>query len=133
MSRPIKFRAWDKRWPKNDPEFSMAYQGDADIETLGSFAHHYLWDDNAIDSGDLVIMLGTGLNDKNGVEIFEGDVLKSPWTRFDDDERPYIVDYEDACFYASNEEVDDHYQLADIEWEVIGNVYEHGQLLEQAS
>jgi len=75
--REIKFRAWDRN------NKYMAYQGTPDIETLESFIFHF---------GDCILMQYTGLKDKNGVEIYEGDVLqykyywatKRWWSRTED-------------------------------------------------
>ena len=62
MNREIKFRAWD------ESQKYMAYQGNPDLETIQSFMYHF---------GDKLLMQFTGLHDKNGKEIYEGDILTS--------------------------------------------------------
>jgi uncharacterized phage protein (TIGR01671 family) len=60
MERIIKFRAWD------DTQKYMAYQGTPDLETIQSFIYHF---------GNKSLMQFTGLEDMNGKEIYEGDII----------------------------------------------------------
>ena len=80
----------------------------------------------------------TGLTDKNGKKIFEGDILST------DIARPYlIVEFRDGCFmFNCNDGGEDYYDImlpirkeAQTQYkygEVIGNIHDNPELLKEA-
>ena len=121
MNREIKFRAWHKI------EKAMFFVGDDYGTATGLDCAHYL------NSGQpVVLMQYTGLKDKNGVEIYEGDILEF----FHGDGVEHFEVYFDQKylgFFAIN--VSDSFAdiLADFdsgEIQVIGNKFENPELLE---
>lgn len=95
-------------------------------------------------SGDLVLMQFTGLLDKNGVKIFEGDIVISDGYPWFDTDKPNYRDTVEWCFAGfhtvhhcvnkSKQGISDgiNTTLEDgAEWEVIGNIFESPELLEE--
>lgn len=115
MSREIKFRTWDKDHSNMLPVTTIQR-----IAEWGGILN------------DLIFMQYTGLKDKNGTEIYEGDILAStPNTYYEPRE---IVWFEhEARFGIRADEDEDHTMLnayyAKTEYEVIGNIYENPELL----
>jgi len=70
----------------------------------------------------------TGLTDKNGTKIFEGDIVKRHW--FDRDSI-YRIDYDNglAAFIGQRDASYTTFDYDAAEFEVIGNIYENPELL----
>jgi hypothetical protein len=109
MSREIKFRAWDDFNKEMIPYLSIDNQG---------------WIFSSATNSPFVMQF-TGLLDKNGKEIYEGDVLKAAKTgKF----YPVEWDGRDAHFHAQ----EGQFILMSYNWqyaEVIGNIYENPGLI----
>jgi uncharacterized phage protein (TIGR01671 family) len=66
--REIKFRAWRKKFKYMLSKEELAYKD-------GKFCHIFNCDFMPMDD-DFVVMQYTGLKDKKGIEIYEGDIVK---------------------------------------------------------
>ena len=81
-------------------------------------------------SGDPVIMQYIGLKDKNGCEIYEGDILKANPHGLRD-EIGYVTYYDRAFIAVADGEDYDllEYMLNIVE--IIGNIYQNPELLQK--
>lgn len=84
-----------------------------------------------------IIMQYTGVDDKNGTPIYEGDIIEGTCLGFcDDDEFKDVVEYGNGSFCFSKEKWKDgthdwysieNYYSGDLE--VVGNIYENPDML----
>jgi len=162
MSREIKFRAWltlsDYDEEDNDKDFhAMAtkisvhegsdigfstdhgrdiFGGDVFDRALDN-GNVYEYEDWCLWEGRCELMQYTGLKDKNGVEIYEGDILQI----IVDELGEHIVQHYEVAFEAPSfvckhtinpEYIGGTHPLREVEdFEVIGNIYENPELLKQ--
>lgn len=130
MSREIKFRAWDKQWGKMllPEEWRMPR-----IQLDGS-----LYDDfgDPLDGNDYILEQCTGLKDRNGKEIYEGDIVKMMMWDTHLEKMVFIHTTEiiwNARYARFDTRCGDTLsdELAVDCFEVIGNIHENPELLYQ--
>lgn len=131
-----KFRAWDKekkRWMTKVIE--DVEESEVRLDLWGSVTFRLPWyehENNAVatvDGSDIFdLMQSTGINDKNDIEIFEGDIVS--YFRKGNS----VIEWKDGGFIIKRV-MDGEYEFMQsrtAEIEVIGNIYENPELLELA-
>ena len=110
MTREIKFRAWNKKGRKM---IDLQKLTPLATELNGLFLPF---------NDDSILMQFTGLKDKNGKEIFEGDVLQNIGDR----------NWIEAVEWSKVRPMFSPFQRitsVDSAWKIIGNIYENPELL----
>lgn len=137
----FKFRAW----PNPRDGITLIGRGmietkdiqDFDLEDRRIYFDHA----NIADFDDLVLMQCTGLKDKNGKLIFEGDVLQHPTYR----NYNLTGEHKNAVKWGETGDSDGYYHDKHFEWvvghdsladvyensEIIGNIYENPELIKE--
>lgn len=124
--RTIKFRVWDcvekVMMTCDDRDFVNGFK----IYPNGVYS---LFDVYCDEPGNVKLMQFTGLKDKNGTEIYEGDICNQLLLRkFGEEENPrYVgeVTFQPSSGYRVGSE-----GIWQNDIEVIGNIYENRELLE---
>lgn len=88
------------------------------------------WDYTCISNLDLILMQSTGLKDKNGVEIFEGDIVKRSLPNV-----PLIVGKrkDKKSYGLSRDNIKFDFIWFNDDYKVIGNIHQHPELLQKDS
>ena len=135
----LRFRAWNKATKEMyevDDIMSIDF-GESKISVKTLFFERT----NYYDFNDIVLMQSTGLLDKNGKEIFEGDVVTGGYTTGDIKNHPtlgfYMVDDNGTERWFSDnatiEDFEEDVETAHKILEIIGNIYKNPELVEVGS
>lgn len=125
--REIKFRAWDRdkktmvcqigEWRVRSEHDELCFPLEPFVTSLDG------------DSYKFVLMQFTGLSDRNGKAIFEGDIVKI----LDYYAKVGIVEFSPPrfCIFDGDDGITDFDQEEWEYFEVVGNIYENPELLEK--
>jgi uncharacterized phage protein (TIGR01671 family) len=143
MSREIKFRAWDNENKCFFRDTNKAYEnvieqlfispaGDINLRKMDGMYHESTF------PGRFVLQQYTGLKDRHGAEMFEGDIVKGNHINFPIDWKDVAREIVGAVVYKPG-----MYRVVGktktsvltdaglhLGYEVIGNIYENPELLE---
>lgn len=131
MEREIKFRVWSKtknNWVQNMLLLAcidgLPFVHLVEVDEKGEFKAHHVYNASSL---ELTVQQYTGLKDKTGKEIYEGDIILRECVNlkceciWSDEEASYILRYIDNTFI----------YLADFSGiEVIGNIMEYPEILD---
>ena len=145
--RDIKFRCWDTENKEmlevQELDYEDSYNGQPMIRTT-MYSDYF-------DTEDMILMQYVGLKDKNGKEIYEGDIVTgTDYPFIDEGKQNYIgiiVFYDDAASFGYeyqcvrknkrgisngiNNEFEANENLICENLEVIGNIYDNPELLKK--
>lgn len=117
--REIKFRAWVKN----------EYDGDDLVEYMEEDASCFVNPFEDHEDGEIILMQYTGLKDKYGMDIYEGDIIDC---EIYGQKHRGVVQYADmlAVYYLTGLSRSDTELWLASKKQIIGNKYEHPHLLE---
>lgn len=145
--RDIKFRCWDTENKEmlevQELDYEDSYNGQPMIRTT-MYSDYF-------DTEDMILMQYVGLKDKNGKEIYEGDIVTGiDYPFIDEGKQNYVgivVFYDDTASFGYeyqcvrkdkrgisngiNNEFEANENLVCEDLEVIGNIYDNPELLEK--
>ena len=120
-----KFRAWDEQCKKMREVVAIDFYHGTYSWIFDDYIElEQFWEYDTIE--DVTLMQSTGLKDKNGVEIYEGDLLKT-WIGGYEQASPYVVEDMRKLYFELKRD-DSYYRIQ--KTEIIGNIYENPELLE---
>ena len=132
MNREIKFRIWDienKEMLKvQELDFEPTFYGGRIAIRPDQYSDYF-------DTEDMILMQYTGLHDKNGKEIYEGDIVAICFQRAIKRGKAVIKYIDKFAGFVLTETGDAEHEYAPIgdyqmkNFEVIGNIYDNPELL----
>ena len=120
----LRFRAWLKKRQEMDNEIDHISWLEDELYCIGDGITYM------VSAEDLVLMQSTGLVDKNGKEIFEGDIVKMSKDVYSEPTYYEVVRHRGGAYRLESKQHGCELWLRHTDCEVVGNVYENRELLE---
>ena len=120
----LKFRAWLKKRQEMDNEIDHISWLEDELYCIGDGITYM------VSAEDLVLMQSTGLVDKNGKEIFEGDIVKMSKDVYSEPTYYEVVRHRGGAYRLESKQHGCELWLRHTDCEIVGNVYENRELLE---
>ena len=121
----LKFRAWLKKRQEMDNEIDHISWLEDELYCIGDGITYM------VSAEDLVLMQSTGLVDKNGKEIFEGDIVKMSKDVYSEPTYYEVVRHYGGAYRLESKQHGCELWLRHTDCKVVGNVYENRELLEE--
>ena len=118
-----KFRAWDKQFSIMSVVTRLNYWSKIVEMSDGEL---YIQKLNEVE-----LMQSTGLLDKKGVEIFEGDIVKMPKDVYSEPTYYKVVRHRGGAYRLESKQHGCELWLRHTDCEIVGNVYENLELIEE--
>lgn len=135
--RKSQYKDFDGEWVYGDLFHNLVYDGRENEVRIGDVYFDKDTNDEIHGTGCVLVYsdtLGeyTGLTDKNGKKIFEGDILKARHNGY-----PYLVSY-DECRFKIEDKWGNRIKMTQdaINWlevELVGNIHDNPELLAEKS
>ena len=119
-----RFRAWLKKKQEMDNEIDHISWLEDELYCIGDGITYM------VSAEDLELMQSTGLRDKNGKEIFEGDIVKMAKDVYSEPTHYELVKHYGGAYRLKSKQHGCELWLRHTDCEIVGNVYENRELLE---
>ena len=119
----LKYRAWDS-WRKRMSVVDRIYIDTEGVRLYDDFGEYWR------DFRDIKLMQSTGLVDKNGKEIFDGDVVKMSKDVYSEPTYYEVVRHYGGAYRLESKQHGCELWLRHTDCEIVGNIYENPELLE---
>jgi uncharacterized phage protein (TIGR01671 family) len=122
-----RFRAWDKEFKEMVQVYALVFDEQIIKATYKN--------GNVVkeDIKNYVLMQSTGLRDKNGKEIFEGDVVKMAKNVYSEPTYYEVVRHRGGAYRLDSKQYGCELWLRHTDCEIAGNIYKNPELLEVSS